>query len=296
MVDRGAKSEGILLATDFPGPDDTDHTLVFNARGTRLAAACGAAQHVLVFDPRSGREVARLGKLPCLSSLAFLSPEVLLIAQHHHYKGERQRPGRCVRWDLRRGSHEIVLEGAYLLNVAVSPNGRVVAIGGNEGPVPGYGGSWNTLFSCGGRYVAANVADEMGKQDLITVWNALDGRRQRTFEAAQSARLVGFRGDTLTLAVGGSHHGLLLYKEDEGEEPAATYPLDDYANAVQFRSRAIAVLLDRGGLVFLQAETGRIQRQRTPPADRVLRYATPSADWSTFAAATEGGVFVWKGG
>jgi WD40 repeat protein len=306
MVGRGATDEGRLLATDFPGPDDDNHLLTFNARGTRLAAACDRADHVLVFDPRSGRQVARLEDLPSVSSLAFLAPGVLLIGQQHYVKGGKRRPGRCVRCDLRRGRREIVLE-EYLRNVAVSPNGRVVAVGESAGlvlyeaarwrvrhrltPLPGYGGAWNTVFSRGGRYVATSL---YGPQNdyLIAVWNTEDGRRQRTFEAAQSARPLAFREDTLTLAVGGSHEELLLYQEDEGEEPAAAYPLRDYASAVQFRDRALAVLLD-GGVYLLHAETGRLRRRLPPPEGRVLRYATPSADWSVFAVAAEGGVFVW---
>jgi hypothetical protein len=309
MVDRGANGVGLLLATDFPGPDDTHHRLVFNARGTRLAASCEKANHVIVFDPRSGREVARLGKLPFLSSMAFLSSEVLLIGQQCHVTNERRYPGRCVRWDLRRNSREIVREEKWLHNVAASPNGRLVVIAENGGlvlyeparwrvrhrlaPVPGYGGGWGALFSCGGRYMAAVVYG--GKQNLITVWNAEDGRRQRTFEAEQSARPVGFNGDTLTLAVGGGLKGLFLYKADGGEEPVATCPLEDYASAVQYRDRGLAVLLDSGGVISVHAETGRVQRQLAPPPDRVLRYATPNPDWSLFAAAAEGGVFVWKG-
>jgi hypothetical protein len=96
--------------------------------------------------------------------------------------------------------------------------------------------------------------------------------------------------------VGGSHAELLLYKQDEGEEPAATYPLEDYASAVQFRDQTLAALLDSGGVLFLQAETGRARGRLPPPAGRVLRYATANADWSLFAAAAEGGAFVWKGG
>jgi WD40 repeat protein len=311
MVDRGAKDEGRLLATDFPGPDDAAHLLAFNARGTRLAVGWDhrAADRVLVFDPRSGREVARLEHLPFVSSLAFLSSEVLLIGQQHHYQGEKQRPGRCVRCDLRRGSREIVLEQKDLRNVAVSPNGRVVAMSEGAGlvlydaarwqvrhrltPLYGYGGAWNTVFSCGGRYVAASLYGSHG--DLIAVWSAQDGRRQRTFEAAQCARVLGFCEDTLTLAVGGSHDNLLLYEENQGEEPAAIYRLEDYARAVQFHGRTLAVLLDSGGVCFLQADTGRAQKRVLPPADHVLRYAEASADWSLVAAAVAGGVFVWKG-
>jgi hypothetical protein len=311
MVGQGTKDEGLLLSTDFPGPQDRDHLSAFNSSGTRLAVGCDGASHVFVFDPRSGRQVARLADLPVVSSLAFLSPEVLLIGQHHHVKGEKRYPGRCVRCDLRRGRREVVLEEAYLRNVAVSPNGRVVAIGESAGPVLyeaarwrvrhrlttllGYGGPWNTVFSRGGRYVGASLYG-VQKDYLIAVWDAQNGRRQRTFEAAQSARLLAFREDTLTLAVGGSHDELLLYQQDEGEEPAATYALGDYANAVQFRGRTLAVLLDGSGVVFLQADTGRVRRRLPPPTDRVLRYATASADWSLFAAAAEGGVFVWKGG
>ena len=65
-------------ARTFPGPEDSEHFLTFNSAGTRLAVGCDAADYALVFDPRSGREVARLPDLPHLTSMSFLSADVLL--------------------------------------------------------------------------------------------------------------------------------------------------------------------------------------------------------------------------
>ena len=56
---------------------------------------------------------------------------------------------------------------------------------------------------------------------------------------------------------------------------------------------SLAVLLDSGGVRFLQAETGRVRRRLAPPAE--VRHATPNADWSLFAGTAAGGIFVWKG-
>jgi hypothetical protein len=316
MDDRGTREQGRLLATDFPGPEDAEHVLAFNARGTRLAAGCDReADHVLVFDPRSGEEVARLEDLPAVSSLVFHAPEVLLVGQQQHMKKGRHRPGRCVRCDLRRGSREVVLEEDSRCAVAVSPNGRVAAVGYNAGPgrnaglalyetarwqvrhrlttLLGYGGAWHTVFSGGARYIATALFGDGGCGDLIAVWDARDGRRQRTIEAAQGARPLAFREDTLTLTVGGSSPELLLYKEDEGEDPSAVYQIEGFPTAVRFQGETLAVILHEGGLLFLHAETGRVRRRLAPPAE--VRHATPNADWSLFAGTAAGGIFVWKG-
>ena len=53
--------------------------------------------------------------------------------------------------------------------------------------------------------------------------------------------------------------------------------------------------LGGGGIhfMFMEAETGQIMRWVPPPAGRRSTCATPNADWSLFAGAAEGGVFVW---
>lgn len=304
MVDRRANAEGLLLATDLPGPADAVHWIAFNPGGTRLAAGCDNLGHVFVFDPRSGHEVARLPDLSGVMGLQFLSAEVLLV-------GESKS---CLRWDLRRGSIEELWRPDQwgVTGAAASPDGRIAAIGWNEGVIvfevarrrvlhrltslPGFGSGRAIVFSGGGRYVAASLAKD--KEDLIAVWDARNGKRQRTYEAFQFARPLAFREDTLTLAVDGGGGELLLYREDEGEDPAASYPLENYPRAVQFRNRGrtLAVLQDGGDVTFVETKLGQGKRRVAAPPKPVLGYATPSVDWSTFAAATEGGVFVWAAG
>jgi hypothetical protein len=305
VVERGRKDEGILLATDVPGPDAEDHVFAFDAEGTRLAVGWHKADHVLVFNPRSGREVARLADLPAVTGLQFLSSNVLLVTQRDC----------CLRCGIRQGDRkQLTEEGHWIAGIAVSPDGRVVALGENEFLVLYDAARWRVrqrlarfawsgsphyiVFSSGGSYVASSVC--MDKQDFIVVWDAQNGRRQRTFEVGQGARPLAFRKDTLTLAVdgGGVNGRLLLYKADEGEEPPRTYELEDYANAVQFRDRGrmLAVLLDGGGMVFLETETGQVQRRIPPPARSPLRRTRPSRDWSLCAAIAEGGVFAWSSG
>jgi hypothetical protein len=314
VVERGVVGSGLLLATDFPGPQDADHLLAFNARGTRLAVGCEDASHVLVFDPRSGREVARLADLPHLTSMGFLSAEVLLLVQQPHMNDGAFRPGRCLRWDLRRGGREIVWEDEGLRGVAVSPNGQVVAFGVRHGLV-----LYDLLkkqvrhrreselcrrpercaFSAGGRYAAVGLcgSDPGTSPRVVMVWDAEEGRRYRTFEvSADFLSALAFRGDTLGLAAA-TWSDVYLFEPDRGEDPAASYRFEERASALQFRGRGmLVVLLENGCQVCLRSRTGQVARRVPPPAGRRLGYAAASADWSRFAAAAEGGVFVWPAG
>jgi hypothetical protein len=313
VVDRGAVGSGLLLATDFPGPEDADHLLAFNARGTRLAVGCDQASHVFAFDLRSGREVARLADLPHLTSMGFLSAEVLLVAQQSHMQGGAFRPGRCLRFDLRRGGRELVWEEEGLRSVAVSPTGRVLAFGVSNGlalydtlkkQVLHRGESEvcrrpeHSAFSTGGRYAAVGLCGSAAHTSprLVIVWDAEEGRRHRTFEIrADCLSALAFRGDTLGLAAA-AWRDVYLFEPDRGEDPAVTCRFEKRVSALQFRGgggRTLAVLLEDGGLVLLRARTGQVEHRVPPPAGRAVGYARPSADWSWFAGAAEGRVVVW---
>jgi hypothetical protein len=74
------------------------------------------------------------------------------------------------------------------------------------------------------------------------------------------------------------------------------YSFEDRVSALRFRGPGmLVVLLENGRQAFIRARTGQVVRRVAPPAERVLGYATPNSDWSLFAAAAEGGAFVWKG-
>jgi hypothetical protein len=310
-ADRLSAGGGVLLATDFPDPEDADHVLAFNAAGTRLAAGCDrGAKHVYVFDPRSGREVARPGDLEGVTGLAFLAPEVLLIVHL----------GRCLRCDLRKDRREQLWpeDASHVpgqipwswLSAAVSPDRRTVALGAGEELIlydaikrrvrrrltslQDYFSPRHIVFSAGGRYVAARVSAGDRGPWLIVVWDAHSGRRQRTFQAGDFARPLAFRDDTLTLAV--EDHGLQLYEADQGEEPAVRSAVGSWVTAVQFGPRGpmLTALLDNGTCLRVRRRTGEVVHSVAPPTQRTLGYATPNADWSRLAAAAKGGVFVWQ--
>jgi hypothetical protein len=317
MADRGALAMGLFLATDFaPAVDlpsgwgpEVEWLLAFNARATRLAVSYRYGKHLLVFNPRSGREVARLADFKYLQGLAFLSTEVLLVTYS----------GGCTRCDLRRGGRAALWEGdVQPSTLAVSPNGRDVAIGLYPGLVvldtvkqevrcrmraglargsDGYGPRYAPAFSAGGRYVAADLHQDQRGHHLVVVWDAHTGRRQRIFDADATA--LAFRDDTLALAVADDSCGeIQLYEPDQGEEPVARFRGYSLARALQFRDggRSLGVLGYDGSLSLLSAENGAVLQRAAPSAGRELTWAVPSADWSLFAAATQGGVVIWPGG
>lgn len=296
MNERGVSPAGSLLTGDFPTEPDL---LCFNARGTRLAVTSEGADRVLVFDPHAGREVARLTGLGRVRTLQFLSPEVLLVTHG----------GVCTRWDLRTRTRANLWEekdgGEY--SALVSPNGRVLAVGG---PIDMalYSVARQSLlrrvqsrlivpthpvaFSPGGRYLAARHWVAESRTSLLLIWDAHTGRRLRTFE--DSAEWVfAFRGDTLTLATsdGGT---VRLYEPDGGEDPVMTYALGG-AVAVRFAEgeRTLEALLGDGSVVRLQGRRRRVLRRPSHPAAVELSYKRASADWSLLAGASRDGVFVW---
>jgi hypothetical protein len=314
MADRGGVATGLFLATDFTpevelpsgwGPE-VEWLLAFNARGTRLAVSYRYGKHILVFNPRSGREVARVADLKYIQDLAFLSTEVLLVAHS----------GGCIRCDLRRGGRTALWKGDVRPpTLAVSPNGRDAAIGLYPGLVvldtvkrqvrcrmqaslargsDGYGPRYAPAFSAGGRYVAADLHQDQRGHHLVVVWDAHTGRRQRIFDAEATA--LAFREDTLAVAVADDSSGeILLHEPDQGEEPVARFRGYCLARALQFRDagRSLGVLGFDGSLSLLSTESGAVLQRADPPVGRELTWAVPSADWSLFAAATPGGVVIW---
>jgi hypothetical protein len=303
MVDRAPPVLGPVLATDFPDPTQRSHLLAFDPSGTRFAVAHATDEevdHVLVFDLPTGRTVARLPDLNYVCSLEFLSTDVLLVVSWY----------RCFLIDLRGGQRDQVwpVENGCAYGATVSADGRILAVGDNDDLVLydladrkvlrrlaalSYIAPRDPVFSPGGRYVATYMVHNTWGY-LIAVWDARDGRRQRVFETGQCSRPLAFHGDTLTLAVDGGP-GVLLYEPDGGEEPTAELSINGGASAVRFRDRGrtLEVLAGGGDILYLEARTGQVVRQVQPPAGRKLSNAVAGADWSRFAATTEGGVVVW---
>jgi WD40 repeat protein len=305
VVNLVAVGPGLLVPIVCPPNRDT--LLALNPRGTRLAVSCERSDSVQVLDPRSGREVTRCAGFQRVSGIEFHSTEVLLVAASDG----------CFRCDLRRGGREVLSSESGLTRTAVSPNGRVVAIGVHggidlydvrKGQVLrrlGTGFLYRPIgtraaFSASGRYVAAELSDDYYRPILVGVWDVHNGRRQRVFDA--EAHALAFREDTLALAVADDHGRIHLYEPDQGEEPAMQCQVNQpwmgvCGCALQFRDggRTLAVLLGNGAFAQVEADTGRVLRRRPPPAESRPFAAVASADWSLFAGASEDGVVVWPG-
>jgi hypothetical protein len=308
MAGTGATGSGVPLPADFAW--DVAR-LAFNPRGTLLAAGDYEADHVLVFDPRAQRLVARLVDLPWVEWLGFLSAEVLLVLQGERYT-------RCTRFDLRRGTRAPLWEDAPAIgSVAVAAGGKVAAFGVGDR----YSGAGVVLFDVGqgqllrrmeldfgfpperltfsarGRYVAADLAVHEGSGPrLVVVWEARTGRRLRMYVIReQGPVVVAFQGDTLTLAAH-AYRQIHRFEPDRGEDPAATFEVGAGRNALAFRDggETLAVLTHGGQVTLLRAKTGRVVRRIPPPAGPTLENGTVNDDWSHFAAATRGGVFAWR--
>jgi hypothetical protein len=280
--------------------------LALNPRGTRLAVSWADADSVQVIDSRTGREVTRCTGFQGVVGTEFLAAHVLLVTTS----------GGCFRCDLRRGGRDVLSSEAGPTSTTVSPNGRMVALGVERGlvlhgvrngrvlrhlqidfawagpdPVKGR----RAAFSAGGRYVAAALRSAYDHQYFVVVWELQTGRRQRIFDTI--AHALAFRDDTLSLALADDWGHVEFYEPDRGEEAATRFDVEYLPRAMQFRDggRTLAVLLDGGGFVHFEAGTGRILRQRGPPAFASLSRAVASADWSHFACGTKDGVVVWPG-
>jgi hypothetical protein len=152
-------------------------------------------------------------------------------------------------------------------------------------------------FSRSERYIAVEL---YGQPTLVGVWDLHTGRRQRVFDT--KAHAFAFRDDTLTLALEDDDGHIRIYEPDQGEAPAKQLNVErpwTYvgARALQFRNkgRTLAMFLSDGNFTQLDSKTGKILRHIPPPGARTVRGAVSSADWSTFAGATEGGVVIWPG-
>jgi WD40 repeat protein len=312
MADQSAANNRLILKTKLRNPDDTNYLLAFNAQSTRLAIHSDGDSQVVVFDPHSGREVGRVVKFHHLVSMDFLSADVLLLVQQPHWKSSGFTPGRCVRWDLRRGKRDLIWEHEHLQCVAVNHKGRVVAFGADQGLVlfdvakkkvlhqrktalPLY--PERALVSAGGSYAAIGMSTERSstRPRVVMVWDVAEARRQRTFEINWDCLSgLAFNGDTLGMAVA-TWHDVQVFEPEQGEDPVLVYNPEEPALAMQFREQGmLALLLDDGTRVILRIKTGKVVRSVPPPTELVLKYSAANAEWSMFAAPTAGGVFVWK--
>jgi hypothetical protein len=289
-----------FIASDMPS--EADCLFAFGPGSTRFAISWQDTDHVRVVDPHSGEEVKRCTGFHRVTGVAFLSADELLVAAY----------GGCYRCNLARGKRKLLSKEGWQASITVSPSCGLVAIGVTGGidlydvrksQVSHRLGTgfaflhWGNRsgFSRGERYIAAEL-----KPSLVGVWDVHTGRRQRVFDT--EAHAFAFRDDTLTLALEDADGHIRIYEPDEGEAPAKQLNIErpwTYigARALQFRNkgRTLALLLSDGNFIRLDTATGKVLRHYPPPGARTVRGAVSSADWASFAGATDGGVVIWPG-
>src|SRR5262245_15953061 len=118
----------LFIPWTFPPQDDSRSApeltrLALNPRGNWLAVSHENADHVEVFDTRSGGKVTGLKGFKSVTGVLFLSAEVLLVTAF----------GGCYRCNLRRGGRDLLSDRGWQAGVALSPAGRVLAIGEQYG-------------------------------------------------------------------------------------------------------------------------------------------------------------------
>jgi WD40 repeat protein len=292
----------LFIPCEFP-PEE-NRLLAFNPRGSRLAVSHMFADHVQIFDTRSGERLTRLDGLTGVSRVLFMSAEVLLVAAF----------GGCYRCNLRGGTRDVITDKGWQAGVALSQDGRLLALGEKMGLVL-YDLARNTIvggfsvcfnsedavyhaeFSPGGRYLAADVHAGGRAGGIVVVWDIQTGRRQRVYDTRGYA--FAFRGETLTLAVAADSGYVEVYEPDQGEAVTRQFFFDyRLPRVMESRDgdRALAMLLDGGEFVQVDWDTGAVLRRRAPPAGHKLSHdLVTTKGWTHFAGTVEGGVLVWPG-
>jgi WD40 repeat protein len=282
-------------------PPEEPALLAFSPRGDRLAVSHEDADHVQVFDARSGKPLRRLEGFHRVTRVLFLSAEVLVVTAF----------GGCYRCNLRRGPRDLVCDEGWQNGVALSPDRRLLAVGVGHGLllydlVKGkeprrFAAVYDcdhtgrcAAFSAQGRYVAAALYGGHSTP-IVPVWEVETGRRQRLFDTWGYA--FAFREDTLTLAVSADGY-VEIYEPDQGEEAVRRCFFDSHLpQAMESRDggRSLAMLLDNGEFVQIDWDSGEALRRIPPPDGRKPSAAAADSGWTRFAGAVEDGVVVWTG-
>jgi hypothetical protein len=301
---HGGADASLVLATDFTGDANL---MAFDPRGTRLAVASPDGDHVLFFDPHTGRESGCLRRVHGVVQMAFLSPEVLLLVH-----GEV-----CSRYDLRKRQLATIWQddkaayprGAY--GALASPDGRVVALGATSGRMLLYQvgqrrvrhiartyylgtSSHPVAFSTDNRYAVFRLGAEENFGRVLLVLDVATGRRLRTYEVG-SALEVACDGGRLAV-IDDLWKETKLYELEGGEDPVTVFPVG-FGLRLRFveGTESVEVLgLDGSVQRLHQGKSRAVRPACTPPCFHDLVHFVPSPDWSLLAANKENQVVVWR--
>ncbi|MBN9119889.1 MAG: hypothetical protein J0I06_12135 [Planctomycetes bacterium] len=216
-------SKRVLFA--LKGHSEVVNAVCFSPDGSRIATASNDT-HAIVWDAADGRPLHKLaGHWRWASAVAF-APDGKTLATGGYDKTVRL-------WDVSSGTPKGVLVGdsGAVRAVAFSPDGRTVAIGGADNDVR----LWDT-----GRNV---------------VTHTLKGHRA-------AVRVVAFSPDGNRLASGSEDRTVRVWDTDgrgDGREVGPPVPLPDYATALSFSRRGLALFVGTAGghLLGVNPATGQ---------------------------------------
>jgi WD40 repeat protein len=190
---------------------------VFSPDGTMLAAASGAGRRrVKVWDAGSGKVLAVLAGHAGAPSKVVFSPDgatVITVAN------ERSKGVELRQWESRTGRVVAAWRDSMpeLLDLAVSPDGRVVALGGG---FTGGGDPENPRWAT--RAEKAALGDHFGPQyGEVVLWD-VPGRRERARLKGHRSTVwsLAFSPDGRTLATGSYDYTARLWETATGVELA----------------------------------------------------------------------------
>jgi hypothetical protein len=291
----------LVLSTDFNGEDDL---LAFNPRSTCLAVG-SFADHVLLIEPHTGREIGRIRNLR-VSSLSWLSSEILLVVHD----------GNCSRYDLRKRqlvpvwsqpNRENAAYPLFVQGALASPDGRLVALGTTYGRMLLYDVTRRRVrhslqtrltnvagpmaFSTEGRQVGFSLYKQECNFRGLMIVDTKTGRRLRTYEVG-FPQAVAFQGESIGV-IDGDYGKTYLYELTGGEDPVEEFPGCGVALRFAEGTRTLELLGQDGSLLRLRRGKSRVLRLASAPAwCEELAHVVASPDWLFLAAHLENKVII----
>lgn len=271
--------------------------LAFSPDGKVLGSLSPTQDGIRLWDPKTGKEVARLNSPVTLA--AFARDGSMLVIDE----------SRCRHWvpagNVVRDLPEKTLpEGVSAQGLAVHPNLRSFAVGVpgkvlfldlqtgkqlQELKCPGEQGPTRLVFSPDGRWLAGTAADQG-----IWLWDLRTHKRVRTYRTEHNYPEFSFSPDGSRLAVAGDK--LLVHATDSEEPPEGYTAPEGELHCPRFSAdgKWVFAISPTGAVARVDAATGEAKDPTEPPEEN-LRPPTVISGEGTFAAAVDesGGIRIW---
>lgn len=272
-------------------------TLMFSPDAKVLASISASEEGLRLWDPATGKELARLN-LP-LSLVCFARDGTIIIAED----------ARCRIWapfaggGIRELPENTLPEHTRAL--ALHPDGKTLAAGteppkvvltdlttgkqGVELKVPGDQPPVRLAFSPDGRWLAG-----CGAKSGIWVWDLKTNRRVRTYPSQADSPDFAFSPDSTRLAI--ASDTLCVYPLDS-EEPEEGYSPPEgqvFSPTFSLDGKTVTAIAPDGTVFRTEAATGTVKQTSEPP-DMNLRMPLAVAPGGAFVATTDesGGIRIW---